>query len=80
MVWNGLGVGAVAGKEGFSLSANWLPNPQDRSNDPSGTEMIHSENCPLSFYPLILTVSNLFHFQIFQSCPAYFTSDYQTRL
>lgn len=49
MIWNGLGVGAVAGKEGFNLSAKWLLNPQDRSNDPSETEKIHFENCPLSF-------------------------------
>ena len=40
---------AVGGKEGFNLSAKWVLNNQNRSNDPSETEKIHFENSPLLF-------------------------------
>lgn len=40
---------AVGGKEGFNLSAKWVLNNQNRSNDPSETEKIHLKTALFHF-------------------------------
>lgn len=70
---------AVGGKENISLSAKWVLNNQNTSNDPSESQEAHWKNS-LFFILALLPVWNLSSFQVFKSCPLYFSYDYEIRV